>query len=308
VIEPSTDPSVAGVPPLPVWVRRSLTVGIVVSLLVAGVLALGMSTLRQRRLLDAAQTVAVQRTTEAKRRLSRAGEAKATLAARHEEAEELNVLLLGAEDDAPVRATLEFLVDVAGLEQQELRLGTVRRGDILGTVAGTLGVRGSREDLPPLLAAFYGQQRVVRLTSLELRDDDGGDLLATLRWDYAAPSPPLESDAPSFDLAPPRVAAVGSLLAVDAVNRSRWEALDNAARTLRSLAPAVQDLAAIDAEVDWLDRRRRALARWQAASKSEARSVQRKLPAAFRMLDVSAVGRAVLRPGPGGALQVDEGG
>ncbi len=282
--------------------------GISALLLIAGVLALGMSTLRQRRLLDAAQVVAVERTTEAKRRLERAGEARATLEARRGEAEELAVLHLGPDDDGPVRGTLEFMVDTAGLEKLDLRLGTVRRGDILGTVAGTLSVRGDREDLPPLLDAFYAQQRVVRLTSLELRDDDVGDLEAVLRWDYAAPVAPPSRPAEAHDLAPPRVAARGSLLAVDAINRKRWSRLDEAAAELRSLAPALQELGDIDAEVDLLDRRRRALARWQAASISEARSVQRKLPAAFRMLDVSAVGKAVLRPGPGGALLVDEGG
>jgi len=308
VIEPDDDAPEATAPPLPTWVRNALVGGVAALLVLAAVLALGMSTLRQGRLLEAAEVVAAERTEEARRRLGRAGEARATLDARREEAGELADLLLGPDDDGPVRGTIEFMVDAAGLEMVDLRLGTVRRGEILGTVAGTLTVRGSRQDVPPLLDAFYGQQRVVRLTSLELRDDDTGDLHAAVRWDYAAPvavRPPREA---VHDLAPPRVAARGSLLAVDALNRGAWERLDAAAGELRSLGPALRELAEIDAEIDLLDRRRRALARWQAASMSEARSVQRKLPAAFRMLDVSAIGRAVLRPGPGGALLVDEGG
>jgi hypothetical protein len=281
--------------------------GIAALLVLSLGLGLGMSTLRQRRLLDAAREVAMARTAEARARLARAGEAQAALEARRDETGPLGRLLLGPDDELPVRGTLELMVDAAGVELLDLRLGTVRRGEILGTVAGTLEVRGLREDLPPLLDAFYGQQRVVRLTSLELLDDDAGDLVATLRWDYAAPLASTPEVDTALDLAPPRVAARGSLLAVDAVNRKAWERLDEASDELRSLAPALLALARIDAEVEGMDRRRRALARWQAASISESKSVQRKLPAAFRMLDVSAIGRSVLRPGPGGALQVDEG-
>jgi len=295
-------------PPLPPWVAKALVAATVALFLSATILWLAMSTLRQRRLLDAAQAIAVERVGEAERRLGRAARAQKTLDERRAESVGLQALLLGPDDDAAVRATLELMTEAAGLERVDLRLGTVRRGEILGTVAGTLDVLGLREDLPPLLDAIYSQQRVIRLTSLELRDDDDGDLAATLRWDYAAPlDGALDVSAP-LDLAPPRLAARSSLLAVDTLNRGRWEDLDAAAGDLRRLAPALRDLAAIDAEMDLLDRRRRAIERWQAASASEARSVQRKLPAAFRMLDVSALGRSVLRPGPGGALQVDEGG
>ena len=84
---------------------------------------------------------------------------------------------------------------------------------------------------------------------------------------------------------------------------SRWAA----SAELLSREPALRDLSQDEARLTRLERQGRALTRWPEASESEARAVQRRLPGLFRALDVSAVGHVRLRPGPGGALVLDEG-
>jgi len=206
-----------------------------------------------------------------------------------------------------VRASLEQLAEASGLATSAFRLGTPRRGEAFDVVAAALTVEGDRAELPLFLEAFYRQQRVVRLVSLDLESPEYGTerAVATLRWEFAAPARVRpEPPDPSRRWAPPAIVSPGAEAAVAGWNVGKWDDLVEASSLLRGLAPDLRQLAALDTERATLEQERRALERWQEASTAERGAVLRKIAPLLQTLDGSAIGKAGLRPGPGGTLQI----
>lgn len=292
--------------PLPRWVLGSLVVALVGIAGLAGVLALAMPALRQGRLITEATRVCEERTTEAVQWLDRESELARALERERQEAALRGPYLLHTDDEVVVQTTLSGLAQGLGFEVLGFRLGTVRGGEAFDTVPASLKVSGDRAELPPLLAAFYGEPRVVRLVALDLEAPEFGTerVVATLRWEFASPvrSRP-DPEVPSARWAPPAVASTPEA-AVAGWNEARWQRLEEAVTTLRSLGPELRRVAALERDRAALEQERRALDRWREASDSERRAVLRKVPLLLRRLEVSAVGRAGLRPGPGGTLQI----
>jgi hypothetical protein len=292
--------------PLPRWVFGALGVALVAMAGLAALLALARPTLRQGRLISEATHVCEARTAEAADWLTREPELVMALERERRDAAERAPFLLHTDDEVVVRTALTSLAEGLGLEVLGFRLGTVRGGEAFDTVPASLKVAGDRAELPPLLAAFYAERRVVRLVALDLEAPEYGTerMVATLRWEFASP---VRSRAapqqPEDRWAPPAVAATPEA-AVASWNQGRWSALEEAVVGLRALGPELRRVAALEAERAALEQERRALARWRDASESERRAVLRKVPLLLRRLGVSAVGRAGLRPGPGGTLQI----
>ena len=293
--------------PLPRWINGSLVLALLVVGGAAALMILAMPTLRQGRLIEEAERVCRIRQGEAIQWLEREPEVVAGLTTEREAAADRGAHLLQADDEVGVRATLEALAEESGFEVLTFRLGTARRGEAFDTVPATLQFAGDRVELSPLLEAFYSQPRVVRLVALDLESPEFGSQRAvvTLRWEFAAPVRvrPLPSD-PSVRFAPPAIVSRESAGAVASWNQGRWEALEEATDDLGSLGPDLRRLARLEAERTALEQERRSMARWREASTSEQGAVLRKVPQLLRRLDVSAVGRAGLRPGPGGTLQL----
>jgi len=299
-----SDPS----PTLPPATRGLLTLGALLALGAAALMWLAMPVLRQGRLLEAATATCEGHTAEAKAWLDQEPEVAAALARERDAAQQRGALLLRADDEVVVRTTLSELASDASLEVGAFRLGTPRTGEAFDAVPASLELTGDRAELPPFLEAFYGQPRVVRLTSLEVETPEYGSERATvlLAWEFAAPARTARRpDDPTSRWAPPAVASASVSAAIRPWNRDQWDVLGAAARELRGLAPDLRRLAGMEAERLQLEEERRAMERWQDATASEHRAVLRKLPVLLQTLDGSALGKATLRPGPGGTLRID---
>jgi hypothetical protein len=292
--------------PLPRSLFGALVIAVVAVGGVAALLALAMPALRQGRLIDEGSRVCAERAEEARHELEREAEVLAALERERSDERTRRPFLLHADDEVIVRTALSGLAEGFGFEVTAFRLGTVRAGEAFDTVPASLLVEGDRAELPPLLEAFYGQPRVVRLVALDLETPEFGSqrATATLRWEFASPARvrPVPPD-PARRFAPPAISSHPES-SIAGLNTGRWEQLEEATAELRSLGPALRRLAALETERAALEQERRALSRWRDASESERRAVLRKVPQLLRRLDVSAVGRAGLRPGPGGTLQI----
>jgi len=294
-------------PPLPRYVSDSLLAALVLISGAGIILALLMPTLRQGRLIDRAQEVCEQRAREANKWLEREDEATQALRREWESAEARGPKLLRVDDEVPVRNFLHETAAKRGFRVDTLELGTVRRGEAFDALPVLIRLTGDRAELPPFLADFYGQDRLVRLVALDLETPsfDTDAAVVTLRWEYAAPAQRRRDlEDPVERWSPPALCARSSLPSVAAWNRGRWQRMDRAATELRRMAPRLRKLATIEAERRALDRERAALTRWEESSEAEARAVLRKVPALIGHTAVSALGRAGLRPGPGGTLQI----
>jgi hypothetical protein len=307
-------------PPLPRSVRRTLGAGALATLGLAALLASAMPTLRQARLLDAALRVCEQRREAAEDWLSREESVRAALLEEEPARRERAALFLLHDEEASVREHVSAVADGSGFELEELGFGPPRSGEAVDAVPVALRATGDPADLPALVEALWRQQRVMRLVGLELAEgEDGGrsgrsgsgrgdGVAATLRWDYAAPARHAPGDAePPLRFAPPVAASQASLAAVSRWNTQRRDALAAAADALRALAPDLRELAQLEARHRVLVDEREAVLRWRQDGDAERRAIQRKLPALLHKLEISVSGRAVLRPGPGGGLQVLEG-
>jgi len=294
-------------PPLPKSVLRSLLLAVIgMALFVIG-LQIAMPTLRQARLLDEAVTVTEERYVEAKRWLERESTISAALDKERREAINRLPHLLRTDEAVQVRSWLQNLARDAGFEVNSVRLGTVRDGETFDTVPAAIRISGDRAELPPFLATFYDQPRVVRLIALDLEARRLGSerVNATLRWEFAAAArrrpPPLD---PTLLWSPPSVADLENAGRISRYNRGRWEELERAAADLRDLRPSLMRVSRRDADRSRLEMERRSLAHWKDAALAERKAVLRKTPLLLRQLDLSAMGRAGLRPGPGGTLQI----
>ena len=295
--------------PLPrAFVRTLLLAVLLVTGLVVA-LQLGMTTLRQGRLLEEAQTVTEQRINEAQRWLEREESIAAALDKERRQAVDRLPHLLRTDEAVSIRAWLQGLARDAGFEVGSVRLGTVREGETFDTVPAAIQISGDRAELGPFLSTFYDQPRVVRIVALDLETPKFGSqrVNATLRWEFAAaarrrPSPP----DPTIRWSPPRVANPENATRIDQFNQGHWDALDAAATELRGLRPNLMRLSRMETERSRLEMERRSLAHWQDAAKAERKAVLRKTPLLLKKLDLSSLGRAGLRPGPGGTLQIVE--
>ena len=294
-------------PPLPKSVLRSLLLAVtLMGVLIAG-LHIAMPTLRQARLLDQAVLVTVERQSEATRWLEREATISAALDKERREAVNRLPHLLRTDEAVEVRSWLQNLARDAGFEVGSVRLGTVRDGETFDTVPAAIQITGDRAELPPFLATFYDQPRVVRIIALDLEARRLGSerVNATLRWEFAAAARRRQETLdPTLLWAPPAVAGLENAGRISRFNRGRWEALEEAAGGLRDLRPALMRASRREAERSRLEMERRSLARWQDAALAERKAVLRKTPLLLRQLDLSAMGRAGLRPGPGGTLQI----
>jgi len=294
--------------PLPRAVPWSLLGAAVALALLASGIAWQMPTLRQGRLIEAADRVTRARHDSALARLAQEGEIAQAVLAERQAATERRPLLLSTDDDKDTQAWLTQLVQGAGLTLQELQFGTRRAGESLAVVPAELVVLGDRVELPPFLERFYAQERALRLVSLDVESPEYGDVnaRARLKWEFAAPPRPEAAEIlPDPQFAPPGVASAPTA-SVARVNRGRWGRLQASADELAALGPRLRRLAGLEAELAELRRQSRGLQRWQAASKIEGRSLLRKLPSLLKRVEVGAMGQASLRPGPGGALQITE--
>ena len=295
------------VPALPNWVLRSLFASVLTLALMSTGMHLGMSVLRQGRLLDRALQVCDSRATAAQEWLAREERLKEAIEREERDALGRMSRLLLTDEAVRVRSRLKNISEANGFDVQNLGLGTLREGEAFDTVPASLRLIGDRVELPPFLAAFYDQPRVVRLVALDLEATRFGSqrVGATLRWELAAPArtpPPLKDLTGQW--APPSLAAPGLVAGISRWNLGRWHRLQDAASALRSLAPALRSLAELEGKRSALEQERRTLTRWAEAAKAERAAVLRKAPLLLRQLDVSALGRAGLRPGPGGTLQI----
>ncbi len=295
--------------PLPRAVPWTIGGLAVVAAVFALVVSVGLPTLRQGRLLDEATSVCLKRQRDASTWLEREESVAKLLSIERANGAARIEALLAADGSAALDETIGLLADQHGMKLEGLRLGTRRTGDTFDTVPATAVFVGERTSLPELLDAFYRQPRAVRLVSLDLELPRYGASVvqATLRWEYASlPEQAPEADDPTVRWSPPSMVAATGVARITALNRGRYERLEKASSTLRGLAPRLRRLAAMDAERAQLERQRIAIERWREASAAEAQAVQRRMPELLRRMDLSALGEAALRPGPGG-LVVAEG-
>ncbi|MEE2830270.1 MAG: hypothetical protein VX498_13865 [Myxococcota bacterium] len=293
--------------PLPRPLLRGLFVAVILLAVVVVVLQFAMPTLRQGRLLDEALQVTESRRVQAALWLEREPTTAAALDRERREAVRRLPHLLRTDEAVQIRAWLQKLARDAQFEVGTVRLGTVREGETFDTVPASIQITGDRAELPPFLARFYDQPRVVRIVALDVETHRFGSerIAATLRWEFAAAArrraaPP----DPSARWSPPVVAAPANAGGVSSFNQKRWERLDSSATQLRQLHPALMRASRMEAERARLEQERRSLAHWQDAARAEKKAVLRKTPLLLHQLDVSAMGRAGLRPGPGGTLQI----
>ncbi len=294
-----------GSPPLPRYVADMLLSALVVIGGTGILIALAMPILRQGKLIEAAQQICEERSSEAGDWLQRQRESEEALRNEWDLARERGERLLDVDEEVPVRNLLEEISHSHSLRIDDMHFGTVRRGEAFDAIPGSLRVAGDRAQLPMFLEGFYAQDRLVRLVALDLEtiSYDSDDVKMTLRWEYPAPARRRrELEDPVAKWSPPALCATSSLSSVAGWNRGKWQRMDRAASELRSLAPELARLATVDAERRALERERHSLERWHDASLAEASAVKRKLPVLLGRLAVSAVGRAGLRPGPGGTL------
>jgi hypothetical protein len=270
---------------------------------------LAMPTLRQGRRLDEALEVTEERASEAAHWLGREQSISAALDRERRQAVERLPHLLRIDEAVAIRAWLQGLARDAGFEVGSVRLGTLREGETFDTVPAAIQISGDRAELGPFLSTFYDQPRVVRIIALDLETPKFGSqrVDATLRWEFAAAARRRTAPAdPSIRWSPPKVANPGNATRISGFNQGRWDALDSAATDLRGMRPNLMRLARMETERLRLEMERRSLAHWQEAAKAERKAVLRKTPLLLRKLDLSSVGRAGLRPGPGGTLQIVE--
>ena len=230
----------------------------------AALLSTTFATLRQGRLLDAATAACAARAAEADGFLAR-------------------------------EPALDDLLAAERLAADE-RYGAVLHAETAGETLATA---------TDLASQFDAQELAVRLVSLDLDLPRFGasEILATLRWEVAASQDtPSGVDDPVARWSPPVLLLRGDRSATRLGNGARWTAADRAATDLQARAPALRRVARKDAERDHLEQQRLAVERWREASRAESLAVQRRLPELFRRLDLSAEGRAALRPGPAGLM------
>ena len=302
-------PAVTEPAPIPSSAVRAVGIASLLALLAAAGLTVGLPTLRQGRLLDEAADVCAARTAEAELWLAREPDVAARLDAERAEAQSLQAAFLSADDSGTIEPSLRLLAEQHGCVLTLLRLGTRREGSVLDTAPATAVFTGPRVALPELVDDFYRQGRIVRLVALDVDLPRFGEetVRTTLRWEYAAPSErPPSPDDPTLRWSPPVLLARSGPTLVDAWNRGRWERLERDALSLRSLAPRLRTLAAIDATRALLEDHQSAVAQWRDAQGAERGAVQRRLPELLRRVDLSADGRASLRPGTGGRLVVGD--
>ncbi len=284
----------------------------IASALVAGValaLTLGLPTLRQGRLLDEATDVCVARARAAGSWLEREESVAALLDAELAASSTLQTVLLSEDDSGTIEPQLVLMARQHDAELQLLRLGTRRAGPTLDTAPATAVLIGARTGLPELLDGFYRQERIVRLVALDVELPEFGEdtLRTTLRWEYGSASDAAaEPDDPMLRWSPPALLARTGPGSVSPWNRVRWERLEQASIELRSLAPRLRRLADMDAQRATLQEQRSAVVRWREAQAAEQSAVQRRLPELLRRVDLSAEGKASLRPGTGGRLVVGD--
>ncbi len=293
--------------PLPPVFGRVLVAAALLTVGGAAIATVARPALRQGRLIDAANEACLNRISHAQTWLAREPDVTAALDRERRSAADRRLHLLAADDEVVVRGALEQLAEASGLEASSFRLGTPRRGEAFDVVPAALTVEGDRVELPPFLEAFYRQPRVVRLVSLDLESPEYGTerAVATLKWEFASPARTQAEPAdPSVHWAPPALARPSSEAAVAGWNTDNWDALVDSAAMLRGLGPELRRVAVLDQERDTLETERRALERWQEASTAERGAVLRKIPSLLQTLDASAIGKAGLRPGPGGTLQI----
>lgn len=293
--------------PLPPVIGRLLVAAALLAVGGAAIATVARPALRQGRLLDAANHACLERIEEAQAWLDREPDVTASLQREQRASADRRMHLLTADDEVVVRSTLEQLAEASGLEASSFRLGTPRHGEAFDVVPAALTVEGDRVELPPFLEAFYRQPRVVRLVSLDVESPEYGTerAVATLRWEFASPARArAEAPDPSLRWAPPSLAVPSAEAAVAGWNTGKWDSLTDSAAMLRGLGPQLRRVAGLNLERETLETERRALERWQAASTAERGAVLRKIPALLQTLDASAIGRAGLRPGPGGTLQI----
>ncbi len=284
----------------------------VASALVAGLavaFSFGLPTLRQGRLLDEGTEACATRTREALTWLEREESVAALLDVELTAAVALQSALLSPDDSGAIEPQLELLGKQHGAALQLLRLGTRRSGTPLDTAPATAVFTGGRTGLPELLDGFYRQRRIVRLVALDVDLPRFGEdtIRTTLRWEYGAPSDrSVEADDPVLRWSPPVLLSRVGPGSVSTWNHGRWERLEEASVELRSLAPRLRRLAEMDAQRATLEEQRTAVARWREAQTAEQNAVQRRLPELLRRVDLSAEGKASLRPGTGGRLVVGD--
>jgi|GEM_PF-2022027 len=272
-------------------------------------LTVGLPSLRQGRLLEEATEACIDRTRAATTWLDREETVAALLTTERADGAERSKALLDDDAASSLDDDMAALAQRYELELEGLRLGTRRAGDAFDTVPATAVLLGDRAVLPEWLDAFYRQDRVVRLVSFDLELPTFGSPIvqATIRWEFAAlPVRAPESDDPTTRWSPPSLVAETGRGRITPLNRSRWATLEEAAGSLRALAPRLRRLAAMDAERALLEEQRLAIVRWRGASAAEAQAVQRRMPELLRRMDLSATGEAALRPGPGGLVVARE--
>jgi hypothetical protein len=269
----------------------------------------GLPTLRQGRLLDEGADACATRTREAVTWLEREESVAALLDLELTSAVTLQSALLSPDDSGTIEPQLELLASQHGAELQLLRLGTRRAGTSLDTAPATAVLIVGRTGLPELLDGFYRQERIVRLVALDVELPRFGEdtIRMTLRWEFGAPSDQaVQADDPALRWSPPVLLSRVGPSSVSSWNHARWERLERASIELRSLAPRLRRLAEMDAQRATLEDQRTAVVRWREAQAAEQNAVQRRLPELLRRVDLSAEGKASLRPGTGGRLVVGD--
>ncbi len=295
--------------PLPSSSARWVVVASALVALLALGFSLGLPTLRQGRLLDEGADACSTRTREALTWLEREESVAALLDVELTNAVALQSSRLSPDDSGASEPQLELLASQHGAELQLLRLGTRRAGSTLDTAPATAVFTVGRTSLPELLDSFYRQERIVRLVALDVELPRFGEdtIRTTLRWEYGAPSDQaVQPDDPALRWSPPVLLSRVGPGSVSTWNHGRWERLEEAAIALRSLAPRLERLAEMDAQRATLEEQRTAVGRWQEAQAAEQNAVQRRLPELLRRVDLSAEGKASLRPGTGGRLVVGD--
>ncbi len=279
---------------------------VVVSAFAIG-LALAMPVLRQARLLEQARQVCAERETDAKSWLVREERVEQALKKEWVVAQSRKARLWAQGDEEVIQNGLRSLAGAASFRVLGLDFGMPQLGEAFAAIPATLRVQGDSADLPPFLKSFYTQDRLVRLVALDLEAPSFGsqDVVATLRWEYPASTRRrLEAEDPTTRWSPPVVATRANRASVSRWNRKRWDKLSAAARSLRALSTDLRRVARMEAERKAMERERRSLGRWESATRAEARAILRKVAPLLRRMEVSAMGKASLRPGPAGALRI----
>lgn len=294
----------AGPLPLPqAWIAAPAALGAAL-ILGAAVIGARLPVLRQARLLEAAVELCRERIATADAAIGALDDGLAAWQdLRSREAAESGALLL-PQDEAGQRAEIARRAVDGGFAVRSLRFAPPLGGEALDAVLAELTVEGERSELPQLVARIWEGPRVVRLLSLDVEVLRFGErpVRASLRWQYAAPPrvDPVPAGAPA---GLPAVARAPSG-AIHRANRPRWQILQDEANRLRSRLPRLAERTSVEARIAAGQARLDAIARWRAHREAEAVSLLRKVPALVHAVDTGALGRASLRPGPGGTLVI----